>query len=142
MHRLFFVGLILFIQSCSSFSENQKALLDKKWYCGKSCYISFTSEMQQISFYEGKTSSYEFEFTSDNSLHTISNKENVSDFEGGFFIKDSILVFIEKYEENVNDSIFYHLNEKYERWQTRELFNFGKIISKEDPNPPFIYFQF
>ena len=39
------------------------------------------------------------------------------------------------------DTTFYHLNPKFEDWEARELYYFGKVISDKDPRA-LPYFEF
>lgn len=142
--------LLLFIFStlllgCSNFSENQKALLDKKWYLNKNVYLEFTSDLEYIIHSKDSVINYTFEFQKDNVLKIINSKKG--DFSSVYFyVKDSILFFVpyesSKRKGDTQDTTFYHLNPKYEFWQTRQLYYYGKVINDNGKPKPFIYFQF
>lgn len=145
MFRLFFLCFLLFIQSCSSFTKNQKALLDKKWYLEKDVYLEFTSDLEYIVHSKDSVFNYTFEFQKDDVLKITDSKKE--DFSSVFFnIKDSILFFVPYESSNrtgdTQDTTFYHLNPKYEYWQTRQLYYYGKVINENGKPKPFIYFEF
>lgn len=142
--NIFYLFLLLTVTifGCSEFSSEQQALLDKKWYNSDNWNLKFNSDNNYVINYPNKwhSNNYRFNFLDSNKIVMLDQYGNIS---STFFycVKDSILYTVSAEDTmklgNSLDTNFYHLNSKYESWQTRELLYFGKIISDYDPmNPP------
>lgn len=143
---LYAILITLFIQSCQNVNQ-QEELVNKKWYSSKIDCIEFNNKHSYILYHrEVKIREVPYKFTDENKFKltdTITGKE----LEYFFEVKDSILMFCDventMHQNKKIDTFFLHLNSKYEYWQRRELYYYGKIISEKDPNPsPYIYFEF
>ncbi len=138
---------MLLFSSCSEFTENQQALLDKKWHLHEVGAIEFKSDKTYIIHYgDDSTKNLHYEFLEENKIR-ISDPEKNLFMDYFFLVKDSILYTLPAEDSLRNndsfDTTFYHLNPKYEDWQARQLFYFGKIISDKDSRVvPNVYFEF
>ena len=119
--------------------------MNKKWYSSKIDCIEFKNYESYILYHrEIKIREVPYEFRGDNKFNLIDTLTG-DKVEYYFEVKDSFLMFcnvkntMPKIEKI--DTFFYHLNSNYEYWQRRELYYYGKIISKKEPLP-FIYFEF
>lgn len=138
---------MLLFSSCSEFTENQQALVDKKWHLHEVGAIEFKSDQTYIIHYgDDSTKKLLYEFIEENKI-SISDPKTQIKVNYFFRTSDSILILVpihDSLRQNSSlDTSFYHLNPKYEEWETRELFYFGKIISDKDTRVvPYVYFEF
>lgn len=122
----------------------QQALLHKKWYNGKESYIEFKSDMTEVSEGPNRKLEHKFEWIDGNKIRVISKEANVKDYIGSFQVKDSVLLLVSddpNDRETRNDSVFYLLSDKYEQWQSKQIFIYGKVVTEKEPLP-YIKFEF
>jgi len=147
MKKYFYLFLLLSVSifGCSEFSSNQQAILNKKWYSSKIDCIELNNNKSYILYHrEVKIREVPYEFTGDNKFKLIDTLTG-NEVEYSFEVKDSVLMFCfarNTIPQNEKiDTFFYHLNSKYDYWQRRELYYYGKIISEKEPLP-YIKFEF